>query len=190
MRHGQTAHNASRRLLGRLDLPLDDLGLTQAEALGKVDLLRDADRVISSPLTRARSTAAALGPSITIDARWVEIDYGIYDGMPLTDVPAELWRQWSQDPSWTPEGGESLAEVGRRVRAACEEVWAEAAEKDIVVVSHVTPIKAAVAWVLGLGDDVSWRMILETAAVCQIDKGRMGGPSLRTFNETHYRPSA
>lgn len=131
----------------------------------------------------------ALGPPVSIDRRWLEIDYGIYDGLPLDEVPPELWKRWSEDPSWTPPGGESLTAVGQRVRGACDELWAEAAERDVVVVSHVTPIKAAVAWTLGLGDDASWRMSLETASVCQIGNGRMG-PTLRTFNETSHRPSA
>ncbi len=189
VRHGQTAHNASGRLLGRLDLPLNDFGRVQSAALGKVALLSQAVRVVSSPLARTYSTASALGPDITIDDRWMEIDYGVYDGMALADVPAELWQEWARDPEWTPEGGESLADVGRRVRAACDDLWVEAADSDVVVVSHVTPIKAAVAWALGVGDAATWRMYLETASVCQIGKGR-AGPALRTFNETHYRPSS
>ena len=43
-------------------------------------LLRHASRVVSSPLRRARDTAAALGPPVTVDERWTEIDYGVYDG--------------------------------------------------------------------------------------------------------------
>jgi len=85
--------------------------------------------------------------------------------------------------------GQSPADVGRRVRVACDELWAEASETDVVVVSHVTPIKAAVAWTLGVGDGASWRMFLDTASVCQIGTGR-AGPALRTFNETHHRPSS
>ncbi len=197
VRHGRTAQNASRRLLGRMDVPLDELGRRQAEALGQLDLLRHATRVVSSPLSRARDTAAALGPPVTLDDRWAEIDYGVYDGMALDAVP-DLWRQWGRDLGFVPEGGESLASVGSRVRAACEDLWAEAVAADVVVVSHVSPIKAAVAWALGVGDETSWRMFVDVASLACIGPGRPSSappgselplPSLRTFNDTQHRPS-
>lgn len=187
VRHGRTAHNASRRLLGRLDVPLDDLGRRQAEALGRVPALHHARRVVTSPLARARDTAAALGPPVTTDDRWLEIDYGIYDGVELEAAP-ELWRGWGTDLRYTPEGGESLAGLGVRVRDACQDLWAEATEGDVVVVTHVSPIKAAIAWALGVGDETSWRMFVDVASLSVLGPGR-SGPSLRTFNETQYRPS-
>jgi probable phosphoglycerate mutase len=113
--------------------------------------------VISSPLARARDTAEALatGLPIEVDDRWVEVDYGEYECQPLKDVPADVWVRWRQDPGFRPEGGETLAEVDQRVAVACAELFAHegqgarSKEADVVVVSHVTPIKAAVAWALG-----------------------------------------
>lgn len=193
LRHGRTASNASRLLLGRMDVPLDELGRRQAEALGQSDLLRQATRVVSSPLRRARDTAAALGPPVTVDERWTEIDYGKYDGLEL-DQAVELFGQWGRDIGFVPDGGESLLSVGRRVRAACDDLWAEAAVNDVVVVSHVSPIKAAVAWALGVGDETTWRMFVDIASLSCIGPGRSGRerptPSLRLFNETHGRPSS
>jgi broad specificity phosphatase PhoE len=188
VRHGRTAHNATRRLLGRLDLPLDEVGHRQASALGDVPELQQASRVISSPLCRARETAAALGPPVTVDERWIEIDFGIYDGLALDEVPAALWRKWDTDPTWAPEGGESLAQVGARVRTACEDVWEEAAATDVVVVSHVSPIKAAVWWGMGVPVDFPGRLMLDVASICRIGPGSRG-PVLRGFNETCRRPS-
>jgi broad specificity phosphatase PhoE len=188
VRHGRTAQNAARRLLGRLDVPLDELGRRQAQALGRAGVLRGATRVVTSPLSRARETAACFGLPITVDPRWTELDYGIYDGADVEAAP-ELWRQWSHDTRYVPEGGESLHALGARVRRACDELWPEAVERDIIVVTHVSPIKAAVAWALGVGDETSWRMFVDVASVTRIGAGR-SGPSLRTFNETHYRPSA
>ena len=180
-------HNAGRRLLGRADIPLDELGLRQAEALGMVKELSNASRVVTSPLQRARQTAAALGPPVTVDERWIEIDYGILDGVKLEEAP-ELWRGWAKDLSFAPEGGESLKAVSERVRAACEDLWAEASEVDVVVVTHVSPVKAAIAWAIGAGDETSWRMFVDVASVSSIGPGYTG-PVLRTFNETHHRPS-
>jgi broad specificity phosphatase PhoE len=187
IRHGRTAQNADRRLLGRLDVPLDELGRRQAEALGQVDFLRRARTVISSPLARARDTAEAFGPTVEIDERWTEIDYGIYDGERLEVVP-DLWRGWDADLGYQPEGGESLLSVGERVRAACADVWTEACREDVIVVTHVSPLKAAVAWALQVGDEVCWRMFVDVASVTTIGAGRNGSPSLRSFNETHLRP--
>jgi broad specificity phosphatase PhoE len=188
VRHGRTAQNAARQLLGRMDVPLDELGQRQALALGTVPELSGAVRVISSPLARARDTAACLGPPVVVDDRWTEIDYGEYDGLELGQA-APLWVGWDADLSYTPPGGESLAAMGRRVRAACDDLWDEASDTDVVVVSHVSPIKAAVAWALGVGDEICWRTFLDTASVTVIGPGRKG-PTLRSFNETAYRPGS
>jgi broad specificity phosphatase PhoE len=189
VRHGRTAHNAAKRLLGRIDLPLDALGCRQATALGGLPELSAARRVVCSPLARARQTASVLGPKVTVDERWTEIDYGIYDGLPLGELPADLWANWDDDTSWTPEGGESMAALGARVADACEDLWEEAAEADVVVVSHVSPIKAAVAWGMGAPVDSPGRLMLDVASICRIGTGRRG-PVLTSFNDISGRPSS
>ena len=65
----------------------------------------------------------AFGPAVEIDERWTEVDYGSYEGEKLTDVPSEVWREWRTDPEFRPPGGESLAELGVRIRAACDELF-------------------------------------------------------------------
>jgi broad specificity phosphatase PhoE len=186
LRHGQTEPNRDGQLLGRIDAPLTDLGHRQASAAAQAVLSRhDVARVVASPLGRARTTAELFGLPVEVDERWIEVDYGDYDGLPFKEVPDELWRQWRADASWAPPSGESLASVGRRVREACGSLSAAATDADVVVVSHVSPIKAAVAWALEVGDEVSWRMHLDVAAVCVIDCGKRG-PSLRLFNQTAH----
>jgi broad specificity phosphatase PhoE len=190
VRHGESTANAAGLLVGRLDAPLTERGLVQAKSLAPV--LGDVTRVISSPLGRARSTAEALGVGVPveIDDRWIEVDYGEFDGQPLGSVPAEVWTRWRSDPEFRPAGGESLAEAGARVRSACEELFATDGEGargpgSVVVVSHVSPIKAATCWALGLGDQGAWRLYLATASVTRIAWGP-GGPVLRRFNETPW----
>jgi probable phosphoglycerate mutase len=144
----------------------------------------------TSPLRRAQDTAAALdlGLPAEVDARWIEVDYGEYDCQPLSDVPADVWREWRRSPDFRPPGGETLAEVDARVTAACDELFAtdgagaRATGGDVVIVSHVTPIKAAVAWALGAGDELSWRLHLQTASVTRIGWGN-DVPVLHGFNE-------
>jgi broad specificity phosphatase PhoE len=182
-RHGQTQANAEARLVGRMDPPLTDLGLAQAAAMQAA--VAGASRVVTSPLLRARQTADALGLPVTVDERWIEVDYGVYDGRRLADVPAALWATWRDDVSFAPEGGESLLAVGGRVFEACEELAEEATTSDIVVVTHVSPLKAAVAWALEAGADVVWRMFVDLASVTRIAISDRG-PLLRSFNETHH----
>ena len=184
VRHGQTAGNAAGLLLGRADLALTDLGRLQADALAEA-LRHGVDRVVSSPLQRARQTADALGLPVEIDDRWVEVDYGEYDELPFNAVPAAVWQSWRTDETFRPPGGESFREVGERVRAACDELVEDAADRNVVVVSHVSPIKAAVAWALDVSGAVSWRMHLDVAAICRVSVSRRA-VSLLTFNETAH----
>ena len=190
VRHGESTGNASGLLAGRMELPLTERGLAQAQAVGAA--LSGVTRVITSPLGRARATAEALGLGlpIEIDERWIEVDYGEYDGQALGTVPAEVWQAWRSDPGYRPPGGESLAEVGLRVAEACTELFAidgEAArgDGDVVVVSHVSPIKAATCWALGLPDQGAWRLYLATASITRIAWGP-GGIALHGYNETPW----
>lgn len=197
LRHGRTEANAQRLLLGRIDPALDAEGRRQAEALAKAvaasggtaaaaeDVPGVPPQVVSSPLQRCRATAelvaGELGTDVRVDERWIELDYGELDGAPLASVPPETWARWQADIGWTPPGGESIAALGERVRAACGDLSSAS-----VVVTHVSPIKAAVAWALGVGDEVAWRMFVAPASITRLGVGPSSRPSLRSFNETGH----
>ncbi|MHB8467226.1 MAG: histidine phosphatase family protein [Acidimicrobiales bacterium] len=189
VRHGQSTLNAEGRLAGRLDAPLTSLGEAQALAVAEaVRLLGAPSRVVASPLGRALQTAEAFGLPVEIDDRWIELDYGEYDGAKLEDVPPGLWRAWRADSEYAPPGGESLAAVGARVRDACGELSADHGPAPVVVVSHVSPIKAAVAWSLGVDDRVAWRTFLAPGSYSCIGVDARG-PSLHAFNVTSHLPA-
>ena len=181
VRHGRTALNAEGRLQGRIDEPLDDVGREQAKAV--VAHVGDVDELISSPLRRATETAEFFGLPFAIDERWIELAYGTFEGAAYTDFPSVAWDHWMADASWAPEHGESLTALAERVQAACLDVAGRARDHDVAVVTHVSPMKAAVAWVLGSGVEISWRSHLSHASVCRIDL-RESGPVLYSFNET------
>ncbi|MEW6471387.1 MAG: histidine phosphatase family protein [Actinomycetota bacterium] len=185
VRHGQTSANADGLLCGRADVPLTELGVRQAKALA-AGIGRPA-RVIASPLGRARDTAAAFGLPVEVDERWIELDYGAFDLLAYGDVPSEVWDEWRLDCDYVPEGGESLTALGRRVREACADLADAAATDDIVVVSHVSPIKAAIAWALDTGDEIAWRLYVRDASVHRILTGPPA-PRLVAFNELHPPP--
>ena len=183
VRHGRTEANAAGLLLGRLDPPLDALGLEQAAAVART--LDTPSRVICSPLARTRQTAEAFGVPVTVDDRWIELDYGEWDGRPVSEVPTETWKAWRSDIRFAPPGGESLADLGERVRTACADLIDEARDADVIVVSHVSPIKAAVAWAVGAPDELAWHLFLSPASISRVGIGP-SAMSLHSFNETNH----
>ncbi len=193
VRHGRTAANARGLLLGRLDVPLDDVGRAQAQQVAGA-VLAHAERtrtpvaaVVSSPLERTRQTAEAFGLPVRVDERLIELDYGALDGTPLTDVPPQVWAEWQADPGFLPPGcSESIAAVQERVERACED-WAAVARLEgvVVLVTHVSPLKASVGWAMGIGTGAAWTTHVDPASVTRITVGG-GRRVLRTFNETTH----
>lgn len=186
VRHGQTDANAAGLLLGRTDPPLNEAGCAQAEAVAARVAGLGPERVLTSPLVRTVQTAeivaAACGLSVAVEDRLVEVDYGEYDGLPFSELPSDLVRRWRTEADFAPPGGESLASVGVRMAALSAEILAGLGNAPVVAVSHVSPIKAAVCWALGLPDLASWRMRLDNASMTRLAPGPEG-PVLLSFNE-------
>jgi broad specificity phosphatase PhoE len=185
VRHGRTEANASGLLLGRADPPLDATGRAQASAVAAaLAPLHPEMRIVCSPLRRARETASVVAPErpIEIDERWIELDYGEYESAPIAEVPEATWARWRSDPTFAPDGGESIRALGARVAAACADLLADIEARDVIVVTHVSPVKAAVAWALGVGDEIAWRSFVAPGSITRIG-ARQGVPVLLSFNE-------
>jgi alpha-ribazole phosphatase len=183
VRHGRTEANAAGLLQGRLDLPLDAVGVTQVRQVARA--IGPVDRVICSPLLRARQTAAVFDAPCTIDERWIELDYGTFEGLPMSAITPEVWEAWKSETSFCLDNGESLDRLDARVRPACVDAFQSLGDGITVVVSHVSPIKAAIAWVLGGDISMSWRCHLAQAGVTRVIRGSTG-PVLSSFNEVLY----
>ena len=183
VRHGRTLVNAENRLQGRIDHSLDEVGRRQAIEIAGA--LRKVDRVISSPLLRAKETAAAFNQKIDVEPRFIELDYGDFDGLLQNEVPEEVWKNWRSDINYRPPNGESLAELNSRVCQVLNEIADESRERNVVVVSHVSPIKAAIAWAVGVEVSSSWRMLLDRGSISRIELSPQG-PKLRGFNDTSH----
>lgn len=186
VRHGETAANRERLALGRADPSLTERGRAQAEAVAGRLAGSNPAVVLTSPLLRARETAdaiaAASGALVRIDARLVELDYGEWDGLRFSEMPPDALARWRTDPTFAPPGGESLQAVSERVDAFCSE---HADGPTVVAVSHVSPIKAGVAWALGASEEIAWRMFLDLASITRITAAE-GRPSLLGFNDTSH----
>jgi broad specificity phosphatase PhoE len=186
VRHGQTEANRNGVLLGRLDPPLNDAGREQAGVVAARVAALAPSRVFTSPLVRAMQTAeivaVACGLDVSVDDRLIEVDYGEYDGVSLAELPEELVWKWRNDADFAPPGGESLASVGKRMGEYTSEVLDSLVAGPVVAVSHVSPIKAAVLWALGLPDLYAWRLRLDNASITRLAPGP-DGPVLLSFNE-------
>jgi broad specificity phosphatase PhoE len=184
VRHGETPPNRQGLIVGRSDPSLTDVGHEQARRLAVA--LPKPDLVVSSPLRRARDTAVAFGRPVELDGRWIELDYGELDGQPPSEVADDLWTRWRTDASFAPPGVESLEALSIRVRAACDALSAAATTSIVVVVTHVSPIKAAIAWALDVPVGIAWRTYVEDASVSRIDV-EPAGPVVRWFNRGFVR---
>jgi broad specificity phosphatase PhoE len=189
-RHGQTAPNRDGLVLGRADPELTDEGRRQAALLASALAGEPVTAIRTSPLLRARQTADALSAAcdvpVTVDDRLLEIDWGTWEGRPAGSLAVPEVDRWRADDGTAPEG-ESLDALSRRVESFCLDTIDE--EGLVVAVSHVSPIKAAAAWALGVDGTVAWRMFLGLASITRVGRGRTS-PVLLSFNETgHLRPA-
>jgi broad specificity phosphatase PhoE len=188
VRHGETAVNSEARLQGRVESALTERGQQQAARLATAVAALEPVAVVSSPLRRARETAAAIavatGLDIEIDDRLTELHYGDWEGARFSELPSDAFDIWRADPTFAPPGGESLTDLRTRVVPCIEGLlWRGGV---VVAVSHVSPIKAAVTWALGVGDEVSWRMHLGLASISRVELRPGGSPVLVSFDETAH----
>jgi probable phosphoglycerate mutase len=185
-RHGQTAPNRDGLVLGRADPELTEEGQRQAVLLADALAREAVGMILSSPLLRARQTADAIGEAtnlpVTVDERLVEIDWGAWEGRSTGSLAQTDVDRWRADDGTAPEG-ESLGSLARRVESFCTERLA--GDELVVAVSHVSPIKAAAAWAMGVDGTVAWRMFLGLASITRVGRGR-SGPVLLSFNETGH----
>lgn len=159
LRHGRTAYNASARMQGQIDIPLDDVGLWQAEtSAARLVQLRTPTRIIASDLVRAHETALAVGRvtglDVVTDPRLRERSFGVWEGLTRDEILAG----WSAEfESWA-SGGQPEG-VGVETREAVADRCADAIahhaaglshDETLLVVSHGSAITSMVGALVGL----------------------------------------
>jgi probable phosphoglycerate mutase len=193
LRHGETAYSVQRRFSGRGDPPLTDRGVAQAQAAAKRLADMDIAAILTSPLSRATATAAAVGAALgldpVVDDGLVEIDFGEWEGLTAAEVrdrwPSEL-DDWLSSTDRTPPGGESLDAVADRVRLARDRAVGAYPAKTVVLVSHVTPIKSLLRMGLAAGPSIMTRLHLDVASLSIVDWHADGAASVRLANDTSH----
>ena len=192
LRHGETTMTAERRFSGSggADPGLTELGREQAvRAAAALAARGEVDAVVTSPMRRARETAAVaadeLGLEVTVDDDLRETAFGAWDGRTFAEVragwPAEHDR-WVSSPEVAPPGGESAAEVAVRVAHARDRLLADHPRRTVLVVTHVTPVKTLVRLALDAPAHAVYRMELRPASLTEIAYYADGIASLRAYN--------
>ena len=190
VRHGETAENARMAYLGLRDEPLNETGRRQAECAAEALSSIRHRLVVSSPLRRAADTAArihaASGAEIRKDDRLREGSFGEWEGLTRNEVlnrsarDAELLRQWEENSSVSPPGGESGEDVRRRAVSLVEDLAGEFPGDSVVLVSHVGPIKALLSAAMGIALNASRRLFLDPGTISVVEWSDR--PVVRLFN--------
>lgn len=163
VRHGETAWTLTGQHTGRTDLPLTAQGEVQARALSaSLGELR-IDRILSSPLQRARHTAELAMPHAHIeeDDELMEWDYGAYEGRSTADIEVERpgWRLL-RDGS---PGGETRDAVGARADRVIGHLRADGG--NVLLFGHREILRILAARWIGLAPIEGCRLLLDTASL-------------------------
>jgi probable phosphomutase (TIGR03848 family) len=190
VRHGTTPSTGTL-LPGRAaGLHLTDKGVEQAEQAGaRIAELKKVDAVYTSPLERARQTAApiaaATGLKVKVDRGLLECDFGDWTGAELANLmKLPEWRTVQKAPStFRFPNGESFTEMQVRIVSALDRLRTQHPGGTIVCVSHADPIKAAMAHALGTHLDLFQRIVISTCSISAVGF-TTDGPIALTVNST------
>jgi broad specificity phosphatase PhoE len=196
IRHGQTAWNKEEIFRGRTDVPLNEIGLREAELAGGYLKDKEIHVIYSSPLSRAWQTAQKIAQFHNLEVQplngIIDMSFGRWEGHSLQEIQkndGELYRQWREEPHRVriPDG-ESLDEVRIRTMAALEEMIRYHPGKTLVLVSHRVITKVLICGILGIDNSHFWQIGQDTTAINLIQH-RNGKYILSLMNETcHLKP--
>ncbi|MEU7767944.1 bifunctional RNase H/acid phosphatase [Nocardia sp. NPDC049190] len=194
LRHGQTELSLQRRYSGRGNPPLTSLGRAQAARAAKMLAVKGGiAAVVSSPLGRARETADAAAAALDVPVKVLdgltETDFGAWEGLTFLEAAQrdpQLHARWLGDPAISAPGGESFDQVRERVEAVRRDLIGLYPGANVVVVSHVTPIKTMLQLALGVGPSMLYRLHLDLASLSIAEFYPDGESSVRLVNDTSY----
>ncbi|GAA3337499.1 histidine phosphatase family protein [Curtobacterium pusillum] len=179
VRHGETEWSKSGQHTGRTDIPLTENGIEQAKRAGRYLADRTFALALSSPLQRARDTAALVGVDADIDEDLYEWDYGAYEGLTTPQIKVLRHGPWDLWTDGVPAGdtpGENAAEVRVRVERIIDRARPVLADgEDAIVVAHGHVLRAlGAAWI---------RLAPQDGAVL-----KLGTASVSVLGYEHGRP--
>lgn len=180
LRHGETKWNREQIFCGQSDIPLNDFGHKQAEALGealqKWDLIHP--QFITSPLSRASETASIAAAvfnqeeEIIVEEVFNDICFGEWEGKTAAQIEnsyPELYKRWQSEPGKVNfPGGENLGAAADRAEKGIYHIGRTDTGRTKVIISHRAVNKALLCRLLGLGQDSFWKLQQNTACINEL----------------------
>ena len=174
LRHGQAKNNTERVLSGRTPgVPLTDKGITQAQQTAELLEHMNISAIYSSPIQRAKHTAEIVGKhnsiDVKIDDRLIELDMGKFTGIPYDEIFAShgnvFLKFYNGELEIAHNGVETFADVKKRVTSIVDEIIEKHPDQNVVLVTHMDPIKAMLSNVVDLSPTNLFELIIANAAL-------------------------
>ncbi len=179
LRHAQAKNNVERVLAGRSKgIPLTEFGVQQAEKIANFLGPLKISAIYSSPIERAVHTAEIVSDKLNlhyeIDDRLTEIDMGIFSGMYYEEMFARhgnIFLKFYQDnPLIEKNGVETFSSVKKRVLDMVNYCSQKHDSENILLVTHMDPIKAMISNVLQLKPESLYELIIRNASLTIVKK--------------------
>ncbi len=174
LRHGQAKNNIERVLTGRTPgIPLTEKGIEQAEKAAKFLEDMNISAIYSSPIERARHTAEIVGKhnslDVIIDDRLIELDMGKFTGVPYDEIFSThgnvFMKFYNGELEIAHNGVETFAEVKKRILGIVDHVIEKYPDQNVVLVTHMDPIKAMLSTVVDLTAENLFELIIANASL-------------------------
>ena len=174
LRHGQAKNNIERILTGRTPgVPLTEKGIEQAEKAAKFLEHMNISAIYSSPIERARHTAEIVGKhnslDVTIDDRLIELDMGKFTGVPYDEIFNShgnvFMKFYNGELEIAHNGVETFSEVKKRILGIVDHVIENHPDQNVVLVTHMDPIKAMLSTVVDLTPTNLFELIIANASL-------------------------
>ena len=174
LRHGQAENNTKKILAGRSpNVNLTQTGLEQAEQAGEMLKSLNISAIYTSPIDRALQTAQIVskhcGLEAVTDDRLIELDMGKFTMMPYNEIfekHGNVFLKFYQGSDEVSENGvETFSQVQKRVTEMVDSVLNKHKDENVVLVTHMDPIKAMIGKVLDLKPEVLFELIIANASL-------------------------
>ncbi len=190
VRHGETNWNRELRYQGQRDIPLNEEGCRQGKCIADYLAIEKIETVYTSPLARARKTAALIAEKhhleLCVEHGLMEIDFGEWEGRSYNELKKEeqdFAQRWFYNPDTiTIPGGESYSDFKERVLKGYGRI--RHGDKNIAIVSHAGVIRVIVATLLDMPAVNITRLKLSPASLTVLLYDDWQNPYLELYNDS------
>ncbi len=174
LRHGQAKNNTDRILAGRTEgVPLTETGIKQVHHTAELLEHMNISAIYSSPIQRAKHTAEIVGHhnsvDVTIDKRLIELDMGKFTGMPYDKIFNShgnvFMKFYNGELEIAHNGVETFSQVKNRVLGLVDDIIENHPDENVVLVTHMDPIKAMLSTIVDLSPVNLFELIIANASL-------------------------